>query len=162
MASIEVNMDAAGWNVANTASFSEEGPHTVDFRFTDVAGNNVVTNHAFSIDKTPPTITMNTPNEGKVVSRNVIVSGTAEDTLSWSIWEPARALVFSNIIPVGSISLTVDCNQQPDRVIDYNANTGAFDFKWDRPSASSGTVLIGRQPGPQRFLHRGAGSLRYL
>ncbi|MBI9051971.1 MAG: hypothetical protein JEZ00_21325 [Anaerolineaceae bacterium] len=70
-------------------------------------------------------------------------------TESWYIWSTARASVFNSIIPLGSISITVDCSDQPDRVIEYNANNGAFDFKWDRrcgdgnpaPSGSYSVVL---------------------
>ena len=70
-------------------------------------------------------------------------------TDSWSIWETGRGSVFKNIIPLGRKKITVDCGDQPDRVIEYNANEGAFDFKWDRrcgdgnlaPSGSYTVVL---------------------
>jgi hypothetical protein len=55
--------------------------------------------------------------------------------------------VFKNVIPLGSIQLTVECGDQPDRVYNYNANNGVFDFKWDRRCgdgnlAPSGTYTV--------------------
>jgi hypothetical protein len=80
-------------------------------RTTDRAGNITTDQVNVIVDNAPPTVTL---------------------TESWSIWETAHGLVFKNVIPLGSKKITVDCHDQPDRVIEYNANEGAFDFKWDR------------------------------
>jgi hypothetical protein len=97
-------------------------------RATDQAGNITTDQVNVIVDNAPPTVTL---------------------TESWSIWETARGSVFKNVIPLGSKKITVDCDEQPDRVIEYNANEGAFDFKWDRrcgdgnlaPSGSYTVVL---------------------
>jgi hypothetical protein len=49
---------------------------------------------------------------------NVIVDNappTVSITESWDILDTARGSVHSNVIPVGSIHLTVECGDQPDR-----------------------------------------------
>jgi hypothetical protein len=37
-------------------------------------------------------------------------------TQSWWIWETADAAVYEQIIPLGSISITVECGDLPNRV----------------------------------------------
>jgi hypothetical protein len=221
MASIEVNSDSAGWILANTATFSAEGPHTVDFRYTDEAGNQSATHNAFSIDKTNPSVSITTPLEGALVEKVLTITGVAADPLSglkdvevsvnggaawhsvpwaadgswsyawdttdgpngvfaliarstdeagnsttqqtniivdnappslsitesWWIWETANAAVYENIIPLGSISITVECGDLPDRTYDYNPNRGSFTYKWDRrcgdgQAAASGSYTV--------------------
>ncbi len=221
VASIEVSPDGGVWIVGDTAAFSTEGPHTVDFRFTDEAGNSALTHNAFSIDKTKPTVNITSPLEGAVVKQIVHITGTAADSLSgladveisanggatwqsvpwaadgtwtldwdttdgpngifailarstdeagnsttqqvnvivdnappsvsitpsWWIWETADAAVYEQIIPLGSISITVECGNLPDRTYDYNPNRGPFTYQWDRrcgdgQAAASGTYSV--------------------
>jgi hypothetical protein len=95
-------------------------------RATDEAGNITTDQVNVIVDNAPPTVTL---------------------TESGSIWETAHGSVFKNVIPLGSIQLTVECGDQPDRVYNYNVNNGAFDFKWDRRCgdgnlAPSGTYTV--------------------
>jgi hypothetical protein len=64
-------------------------------------------------------------------------------TEPWWIWETANAAVYENIIPLGSISITVECGDLPDRTYDYNPNRGSYTYKLGRPSTGSGTIAAG-------------------
>ncbi len=57
---------------------------------------------------------------GNVSTRqvNVIVDNAPPSvsiTESWWIWETAEAAVYEQIIPLGNISITVECGNLPDR-----------------------------------------------
>jgi hypothetical protein len=63
-------------------------------RATDEAGNVTTDQVNVIVDNAPPTVSI---------------------TESWDIWDMERGSVHSNVIPVGSIHLTVECGDQPDR-----------------------------------------------
>jgi hypothetical protein len=105
------NFRIGSWSYDWDTTQGPNGVFALIARATDEAGNVTTDQVNVIVDNAPPTVTL---------------------TDSWEIWDTARASVFKNVIPLGSIQLTVECGDQPDRVYNYNANNGAFDFKWDR------------------------------
>jgi hypothetical protein len=62
---------------------SADGAHTVHFRATDLAGNvSPVTDFAFTLDTTPPVVTITSPAPGLTTSENITITGQVTDALS--------------------------------------------------------------------------------
>ncbi len=55
-----------GLNTSHQFTDLEEGDHTVDVRVTDNAGNNATDSVTFTVDITPPTVTITSPDEGQI------------------------------------------------------------------------------------------------
>ena len=76
IASTEYNLDGAGWT-AYTGAFqvTAAGPHTLEFRSTDNAGNVEPTQSiTFNVDGTGPAVTITTPPAGAVYSYGQVVN----------------------------------------------------------------------------------------
>ncbi len=67
----EIRIDGGEWtnvglNTSHQFTDLEEGDHTVDVRVTDNAGNNATDSVTFTVDITPPTVTITSPDEGQI------------------------------------------------------------------------------------------------
>jgi Bacterial Ig-like domain len=79
IASTEYKLDgAADWSVySGPFQVAADGPHTLDFRSTDNAGNVEDTHSiAFTVDSTPPTVALTTPLEGATYTLNQLVKAS--------------------------------------------------------------------------------------
>jgi len=84
VATVETRIDAGDWSAAsgNSETYSdlEEGSHTVDVRAADEAGNSATDSVEFSVDLTPPSLSITAPeNNTMIATRSVTVSWEAED-----------------------------------------------------------------------------------
>ncbi len=81
-----VSFDTAG-NFSLTTSLpldhSADGSHTVHLVSTDFVGNvSPVTNFAFTLDSTPPAVTVTSPPPGLTTTQNITITGHVADALS--------------------------------------------------------------------------------
>jgi len=81
-----VSFDTAGDFSLTTAlplDHSADGPHAVHLRATDLVGNvSPATDFAFTLDTTPPVVTVTSPAPGLTVNQNITVAGQVTDALS--------------------------------------------------------------------------------
>ncbi len=82
----EVQLNSGGWTdvgTSNSHTFTNlsEGLHTVDIEAIDNAGNNAVDTVNFTIDTTPPKVSIESPTDGTIFSkRDVTTQWSGEDT----------------------------------------------------------------------------------
>ncbi len=69
----EYQVDGGGWEPGTIITVSADGPHTVDFRTTDTAGNRTTDTKSFKIDQTRPVSAFVSPLEG---SKGTLAIGT--------------------------------------------------------------------------------------
>jgi hypothetical protein len=69
----EYQVDGGGWEPGTSITVSADGPHTVDFRTTDTAGNRTTDTKSFKIDQTRPVSGFVSPLEG---SKGTLAIGT--------------------------------------------------------------------------------------
>lgn len=82
---VEYRLDGGAWQTGDELLVPSEGPHTVDFHATDLAGLSATTTLSFRVDKTAPTITFTptgTPGSGGWYTSPVTLTITATDALS--------------------------------------------------------------------------------
>ena len=81
----EYRIDEGSWGTGETTpAVTTDGAHTVDFRVTDVAGNQVVATKYFWVDATPPTSAFVNPADGSTntLYGDVHFSGASSDATS--------------------------------------------------------------------------------
>jgi hypothetical protein len=84
LASMKYRLDGGAWISAATCD-APEGVHGIEFQASDVAGNRVTISNTFSLDMTPPSMTVSVPtvdgSNGWYISP-VTLTNTTVDTLS--------------------------------------------------------------------------------
>jgi hypothetical protein len=86
VASTEVKIDALGWQTVSANGLPVElsdGPHVLQVRVTDVAGNAVVGTVSFVADSSVPQVSITGPEMNSKISKdNVVVTWTGSDSVS--------------------------------------------------------------------------------
>jgi len=109
---IAINIDGTGWiNIGIVYSYQitlEEGQHVIEIAAVDKAGNKSVKSLFFTIDITPPDITIISPKNGtKITADNI--------TLEWKLTDN-----------IGVKSLQISVN---DSIIDLSIDTTEYKIK---------------------------------
>ncbi len=82
---IEYRLDSGDWQIGDQLSVSADGPHTVDFRATDLTGLQTTDTKSFNIDQTPPISGFISPIEGStgaIAQGLFTLEGQSTDTTS--------------------------------------------------------------------------------
>jgi len=96
IASMSAMIDGGYRDVSGTTNWSIttsglQGHHVVSVTATDEAGNTATTTSSFTVDATPPTISITTPDDNEILDTNMVTaSGTASDdtsvsSVTWSV-----------------------------------------------------------------------------
>jgi hypothetical protein len=100
LASVSATIDGAPFNNGDTVS--AEGPHSLKVTATDRAGNTVVIERAFTIDRTSPVITINGVSEGEHRRTALSLSYSATDVTLASVTATLNGATFPSGASVGT------------------------------------------------------------
>jgi subtilase family serine protease len=129
LAQQDITLDGAPYT--SGTSISTEGAHVLHVHAQDVAGNDAVSDTAFTIDTTPPQITFTAPQDNAVVTASTVdVAGTTEALASVEV----DAGAFSAQVQADAqgaftalaVPLQAGANAIRARATDRAGNVGAF------------------------------------
>jgi hypothetical protein len=81
----EYRLDNGGWTAGTRVEVSADGPHTVQFRVTDRAGNQATGTRNFRIDQTQPVSGFTSPSDassGTLAQNDFLLTGQSSDATS--------------------------------------------------------------------------------
>ncbi len=123
--------------------YTAEGKYQVTVAATDEAGNSAVDTVSFLIDKTPPVITITSPQDGLVTNQDVTLEYTVIDNLTkFTVTGPVSGTKYTS---EGSYSVTITATDEAK-----NTSTATVSFLIDKtpPTTSisydynNGTIVI--------------------
>ena len=127
LALVEYRVDGGTWQVGSTASVLTDGSHTVEFRATDVTGNQAASSRAFKIDQTSPVSAFSNPPESSTTTVDGLAafSGSSSDVLSG----------------LATVEYSLDAGATWR---DLDASGGKWSFSWDTTTLPNGlyTILV--------------------
>lgn len=78
----EYNLDSTGWQLGANLTVTTDGPHKVDFRASDQAGNQSIASLKLQIDRTAPSSVFTSPAPNAYLRDQVILAGKSIDAAS--------------------------------------------------------------------------------
>jgi len=79
---VEYRINGGGWKGGASFQVTDDGPYSFEYRVTDRAGNVFLLPDGAMKDATAPGVNILSPSNRTIVDKNVIVSGTSDDSVS--------------------------------------------------------------------------------
>lgn len=111
IADMETKIDSWSWQSASTLDQDltlAEGAHTVQVRVTDLAGNPTINTVTFTVDRTPPQLTITSPLEGSHVT---------DISLAWQCSD-SSGIVKEELSLDSTLWVPLTENPQPEDIVD--------------------------------------------
>ena len=148
----EYNVDGGAWETGTSVTVSTDGPHQVDFRVTDQAGNQSADLRTFKIDQTKPISAFISPLEGSsgtVVSGEFSLAGQSSDStagLAAVQISTDNGSTWINLATTltGDWQYTWDTRRHPNNLYPVLARTE--DLAGNVESGARVTLLLANQP----------------
>ena len=149
----EHRLDGGGsWQSGTSLTVSTDGPHSVDFRTTDQAGNQTSDSRSFKIDQTKPLSVFVSPREGSsgtVASGSFGLNGQSSDATSGLAFvqistDGGDTWIDLDATPTGGWHYTWETRGHPNNLYPVLARTE--DLAGNLKNSAHVTLLLANQP----------------